>query len=186
MSDSLITKKAIASGIKELTQKKSFNKISIRDITDQCGLNRQTFYYHFQDKYELINWIYYQEGFAPLMEGITLDNWHLKLEELLHLMKREQTFYYNTVSHDESYFKDYLLTITTTLFKEAISHLDEENFVKTEKQQFISEFYAYGVCGMIIAWVKSGMREDPHQLAFQLKEVATHSERLGYVIYREN
>lgn len=55
MSDSLITKKAIASGIKELTQKKSFNKISIRDITDQCGLNRQTFYYHFQDKYELIN-----------------------------------------------------------------------------------------------------------------------------------
>lgn len=69
MSDALITKRAIATGLKELVDEKPFNKISIRDITEKCGLNRQTFYYHFQDKYELVNWIYYQEGFAPLMEG---------------------------------------------------------------------------------------------------------------------
>lgn len=185
MSDSLITKKAIASGLKELTLEKSFNKISIKDITNQCGLNRQTFYYHFQDKYELINWIYYQEGFAPLMEGITLDNWHLKVKELLILMKSEQTFYYNTISSDERYFKEFLLNITITLFKEAIKRLDEKRIVKKGEQNFIAEFYAYGVCGMIIAWVNSGMKEDPHQLAFNLKDIAINSERLAYVRYNE-
>ena len=44
-----LTKKAIAEGLKELCHHKDFNKISVRDITEQCGLNRQTFYYHFQD-----------------------------------------------------------------------------------------------------------------------------------------
>ncbi len=50
-----LTKKAIAEGLKELCHHKDFNKISVRDITEQCGLNRQTFYYHFQDKYELLD-----------------------------------------------------------------------------------------------------------------------------------
>ena len=100
MSDALITKRAIATGLKELVDEKPFNKISIRDITEKCGLNRQTFYYHFQDKYELVNWIYYQEGFAPLMEGVTFENWYLKVEDLLVLMKKEQSFYYSTISCD--------------------------------------------------------------------------------------
>lgn len=47
MSESLITKKAIAAGLKELMKRKSFDKITISDITNECGLNRQTFYYHF-------------------------------------------------------------------------------------------------------------------------------------------
>ena len=64
MSDSLITKKAIAQCLKNLAAEKSFLKISIGDITAACGLNRQTFYYHFQDKYELLDWIYYEECFV--------------------------------------------------------------------------------------------------------------------------
>lgn len=54
MSESLITKKAIAQALKNLCRDKAFDKISIADITTACGLNRQTFYYHFQDKYELL------------------------------------------------------------------------------------------------------------------------------------
>ena len=50
MSDSLITKKAIAAALKQVCREKPFDKISIADITAVCGLNRQTFYYHFQDK----------------------------------------------------------------------------------------------------------------------------------------
>ena len=49
MSDSLITKRALAKTLKELCQYRNFEKISINDLTNKCGLNRQTFYYHFQD-----------------------------------------------------------------------------------------------------------------------------------------
>ena len=66
MSDSLITKKAIAAALKQVCREKPFDKISIADITAVCGLNRQTFYYHFQDKYELLSWIYYNENFSKI------------------------------------------------------------------------------------------------------------------------
>lgn len=186
MSDSVITKKAIAKGLKELTLEKSFNKISIRDITEKCGLNRQTFYYHFQDKYELVNWIYYQEAFAPLMDGVTFENWHLKVEELLILMKTEAVFYQNTIRSDESCIEEYLFKITVALFKEAIETLDKKQVVKPEDEQFISEFFAYGVCGTIISWVKSGMKESPQTVAMNLKYIAISCERLAYTRYIDN
>nr|WP_231968781.1 TetR family transcriptional regulator [Thermoanaerobacterium sp. RBIITD] len=49
MANSQITKKVLANALKELMRSKSLNKISIQDIVDRCGLNRQTFYYHFHD-----------------------------------------------------------------------------------------------------------------------------------------
>lgn len=58
MANSAVTKKALARSFKELLQKQPLDKISIRDITEQSGMNRNSFYYHFQDKYELMNWIF--------------------------------------------------------------------------------------------------------------------------------
>ena len=75
MSDSLITKRALAKTLKELCQYRNFEKISINDLTNKCGLNRQTFYYHFQDKYDLLQWLYYDELFADIENIITFDNW---------------------------------------------------------------------------------------------------------------
>ncbi len=57
MSDSIITKKAIAVSLKDLMKKKSLAKITVSDIVKNCNLNRQTFYYHFKDKYDLLHWI---------------------------------------------------------------------------------------------------------------------------------
>ena len=59
--------------LKQLARKKPFDKISVSDITAVSGYNRQTFYYHFQDKYELLNWVYYQDIFADLVKGIDFD-----------------------------------------------------------------------------------------------------------------
>ena len=62
MSGSQITKKALALSIKKLMETIPLSKISIRQIADNCGVNRQTFYYHFKDKFDLVNWIYYTEA----------------------------------------------------------------------------------------------------------------------------
>lgn len=65
---SQITKRALASALKELLEHKPLNKITIADITEQCGVNRQTFYYHFQDIYALLEWIYTTDA-QRLLEG---------------------------------------------------------------------------------------------------------------------
>ena len=53
-----LTKKALAVSLKKLLSKKELSKITISNITDECGVNRQTFYYHFKDIYDLLEWIY--------------------------------------------------------------------------------------------------------------------------------
>ena len=75
MKEQTITKQAIVQSFKQLMKNKTFDKISISDITNACYLNRQTFYYHFQDKYELMNWIYYNEIFLPLVNELNKENY---------------------------------------------------------------------------------------------------------------
>ena len=88
MANSNITKKALAQSLKELGATKILDKITVADITDHCGVNRQTFYYHFNDKYELLSWIYNQDLFIPLTQDLTFENWVEKLIGLFTYMKQ--------------------------------------------------------------------------------------------------
>ena len=68
MSESQITKWALANSMKVLMQKRPMKKISISDIVEGCNMNRQSFYYHFKDKYDLVNWIYYTEFIVTIKD----------------------------------------------------------------------------------------------------------------------
>lgn len=73
MSESLITKEAIANGLKQVMKGKPFGKVTVTDITTACGLNRQSFYYHFHDKYDLLNWIFCNEVLVELTTDLTIE-----------------------------------------------------------------------------------------------------------------
>lgn len=185
MSESLITKRAIADSLKQLCREKPFDKISISDITAVCGLNRQTFYYHFQDKYELLSWIYYNENFSKITDDITLENWNEKILEMLKIMRNEKVFYSNTIREQERTFESYLFEMAKALFSEAILKLDEGARVSEEEREFDAEFYAYGICGVILSWAENGMKKEPELLAGRLKSLARATERLGYLRSQE-
>ena len=59
---SKLTKRALAASLKNCWPRSPCLKITIADITEDCGMNRMTFYYHFQDIYDLIDWICQEEG----------------------------------------------------------------------------------------------------------------------------
>lgn len=61
MADSIITKKAISDSFKKILKEKPFEKISVGEICEDCGLTRKSFYYHFRDKYDLVSWIFRYE-----------------------------------------------------------------------------------------------------------------------------
>ncbi len=77
MPDSSITKQALASSLKKLMQSESFNNIKIADICDGCKLNRKSFYYHFRDKYDLLNWIFDTEFSAISSSPQCNSTWEL-------------------------------------------------------------------------------------------------------------
>jgi len=187
MSESLITKKAIAAGIKELTKKKSFDKITVSDIAESCGLNRQTFYYHFQDKYDLVNWIYYNELIMNVTEQLTYDNCTDKVLQMLQRMKAEEYFYINTFKASvKKEFEEYLLKVTSDLFCEIVGRIAKRNIKMDEDEiRFISEFYSFGITGTIISWATKGMKETPEYLSAQLRNLALGTGKFAITRYFE-
>lgn len=186
MSESLITKKAIAAGLKELTKKKSFEKITVSDITEICGLNRQTFYYHFQDKFELVNWIYYNEAISVIVDELSYENWNEKVLLFLKKMKSEDYFYIGTLKlAAENEFREYLFRVTCELFGKIIGRIHQNENLSPEDKKFISEFYAFGIVGVIIAWAQNGMKETPEYLAKQFDQLAYGTEKFASDRFRE-
>lgn len=72
---SQVTKKALAAALKDQLLKKPLHKITINDITEECGINRMTFYYHFKDIYDLVEWTCVEDaarawkGIKPMIPG---------------------------------------------------------------------------------------------------------------------
>ena len=79
MADSNITKRALAAALKELMEEFPFIKISVADICAKCDINRKTFYYHFKDKYDLVNWIYDTEFMEAIRRKSYTSGWELSL-----------------------------------------------------------------------------------------------------------
>ena len=77
MADSNITKRALAAALKELIGEKAFEKISVGDICEKCEMNRKSFYYHFKDKYDLVNWIFDTEFIAATNKKRYETGWDL-------------------------------------------------------------------------------------------------------------
>ena len=90
-----ITKKALEASLKKLMMKKPLDKITIRDITDDCGISRMTFYYHFQDIYDLIEWVCVEDARAALQGKKTCATWNEGLEQIFEAVLDNKTFILN-------------------------------------------------------------------------------------------
>ena len=177
---SLLTEKALAASLKKLLEKKTLDKITVKDITDDCGVNRQTFYYHFQDKYELLDWIYYNEAISVMTEGLTFENWSSRIYRMLTQMKKEDYFYINAFkASGQKEFEAYLFSVAKELFKEIIANLSGEKEVKLEDMDFIASFFSYGTVGIIVAWAQEGMRESPEFLKERFENLVLDSKNLA-------
>ncbi len=184
MSNANITKRELAESLKRLTSGKLFEQVTVGDIVKECGVNRQTFYYHFSDKYELLDWIYYNETFVPLTADISFGNWDEKLYELLQIMRNNRAFYMNTIKCSNNFFEEYLLKMLTTLFETAVEDLDVRKQLTLEKKRLASKIFAHGLTGVVIEWAMGGMKADEKVLAENMKELVENIERLSYYIYQ--
>ncbi|HAH79271.1 MAG TPA: dihydroxyacetone kinase transcriptional activator DhaS [Ruminococcaceae bacterium] len=184
MSDSLITKKAIAASMKELMKRKSLEKITVSDIVQNCGLNRQTFYYHFQDKYDLVNWIYYNEVVSVIAQKADYHDWSEVVLDVLNIMKRNRRFYISALNvNGQNAFQEYFFNVTKDVLLELINgitdHRPQDDPLEEDEKNFIAEFYTYGLVGVVVQWARSGMREPPEEIASRLRRLVEDSRRVA-------
>lgn len=62
-------KEQMAESLKKLMKQKSLQKITIQEITDDCGMNRYTFYYHFKDIYDLLSCVFHEEALSLIRKS---------------------------------------------------------------------------------------------------------------------
>ena len=175
------TKHMLTASLKKIMAQKPLNKISIREICEDCGVNRQTFYYHFADKYALLGQIYKQEIFDPFTDGLTFENWNTHLLQMFETMAADAALYKNAVLHADDEFRRFLFQSAATLFRDAVAKLNLRSGlqVSEEEQHFIADFFAYGITGTVLDWVRSGMRKTPDQLAAQLRHLAADCQKVA-------
>lgn len=92
MADSNITKRALAAALKELMEEMPFSKISISDICSKCDMNRKSFYYHFKDKYDLVNWIFDNEFISIAKEKQYSEDMEL-ISDVCNFLYENHSFY---------------------------------------------------------------------------------------------
>ncbi len=168
MADSNITKNALAVSMKKLMEKKPFSKISVGDICEDCGMNRKSFYYHFRDKYDLVNWIFYVD-FIERMEWSSWRNGGDMLEALCSHFYRERLFYQNALQVEgQNSFREYFCGMLRPVLMLLTQNLVEEG----RKKEFYIAFLCEGVLGELVYWLREGSKITPEEFVEDLHDIS--------------
>ena len=153
--------------MKECMKTTPVDAITVRQITERCGVTRQTFYRNFLDKYDLINWYFDKllaRSFEHMGRGTTvLDS----LEKKFTYIQEEKAFFAAAFRYDrqnslrEHDFELILEFYSNLIFQKTGRRPDAET-------SFLLEMYCRGSIYMTVKWLLGGMKFPPAQLAKQL------------------
>ena len=169
---SQVTKRALEQSLKNLLLKKPLTKITVGDITEDCGINRMTFYYHFKDIYDLVEWSCLEDAKRAFDEKKTYDTWQQGLLQIFKAVQENKPFILNVYRcvHREQVEK-YLQPLVDQLLLNVINEEAAGITVRDEDKQFIAQVYSYMFIGLMLDWIKDDMREDPQQIVEKLSKL---------------
>lgn len=169
---SSITKKALAQSLKKIMATKDVNKVTINDITEDCGVNRQTFYYHFADIYDLLEWIYKNEVIEKIEKiesGNLLENWQNGFLYVFEYILENKKFVHNTYnSVSRETLLKFIYKQTNNLITKVIEEKSKNISINESNKKFISNFYKYAFVGVVQDWIEKGMIEEPKNIVNKL------------------
>ena len=155
---SQITKRALAVSLKNMLLKKPLNKITINDIAEDCGINRMTFYYHFKDIYDLVEWTC-EEDAAKALEGKkTYNTWQQGFLNIFYAVLENKPFImnvYRSVSREQ--VEIYLYRVTYDLLIGVVNERSANMSVSEDDKKFIADFYKFAFVGIMLEWIKNDM-----------------------------
>lgn len=154
---SLNTKRTLAESLKTIMKKKPFSKITISEIIADCGVNRKTFYYHFEDIYALLKWMFENEAIEVIKNFDLLVDYE---DAILFVMDYvEKNEYIINCVHDaigRNEIKRFFFADFNEIAKNFIESVEKETGVELspDYRAFLSEFYTEALVGVLFDWVK--------------------------------
>lgn len=174
------TKQALEQSLKKLMQVKALDKITIRDITTDCGISRMAFYYHFKDIYDLIEWVCIEDAGRALQGKKTYDTWQEGLLQIFEAVLENKVFVlnaYRCISRDQ--MERFLHKLTYDLIRGVVEEKSQGVRISMEDKSFIADFYKYNFVGIMLDWIRQGMTADPRviveKMSTTLQGAVAHS-----------
>ena len=166
------TKKLIFDTFITLLEKKPFDRITVKDIVEACDINRNTFYYYYSDIYDMLEEVFMKE----LNELITAHkegkSWGAAFIKVAYVAYEHKKLINNIcASRSYEYFENYMYKVCNSIMIDLVQFMAQGMDVPEEDVEFIASFYEYAFVGIISEWFRTGMREEPLELASQLSLV---------------
>ena len=153
------TKESLGAALKQMLTVKPIDKITVKDLVEICGVNRQTFYYHFDDVYDLLEWVFEEDANRVLPSEVVYEHWRDEVMMFFKNLADNSVFALNIYNSNSRiymlrYFKRRLQGCIRSF---AIIVSEGKNIDRTDFE-FVVEFYANGIVGLISQWLDLGMQ----------------------------
>lgn len=145
MADSMLTKKALAFALKAQLCEEPLDKISIGEICERCNLNRKSFYYHFDSKPDLVNWIFDTEFFNDVDTDSDSLSWQ-DLETLCGYLYDHKNFYRKVLKSQEAgFFTSHLKELIEPILNSKLREITESNFITDFQLIFFTDAFIFTI-----------------------------------------
>ena len=170
------TKEKIATAVKELMRQKSIRKITVQDIMDETGMKRQSFYYHFQDIYDVIEWICFKELIhkVDVEQETSIEEW---LGDLIDTIEEDRCFY-RKLANEVEWRRIALRAkeLVAEQIEKLLLHSRESEGNTTEENLFLIDFFSTSLIYYLLDFIsnKKIMTEEERR-----KQIALAVQALG-------
>ena len=178
MAMAQLTKNAIMDAFVRLLEQTPMDQITVQAITAECGISRNTFYYHYSDIYALLKAMLQRDMDTLLARRQPREHASEGLRRLIEYISTRQRMVqhiYSAVGH--ATMEDYLLDTTWDLFMAYILDTAEGLNPSKEDLEFICYSYQFMLIGILLGWVRRGMKGDLAELLERAQRLFFHGTR---------
>ena len=154
------TKMDILHTLLEMLRDTPLDEITVKDLTERCGISRQAFYYHFADIYAVVDWGLQQElqKLQTMPELVTQFGRNLVVEGALEQMRANRSTVLNAYrAFERSYVEHYLKKSNYPVLQHKLGHEAEGLQVTEDQIAFVAELYTVGLLSVVLNWLDRGM-----------------------------
>lgn len=172
------TKRALAASLKKRLTQTTLDRITIQQLVDDAEVSRKTFYYHFQDVYDLLEWLLVDEGKRVLEGNTTADTWQIGLGNVLEYLQDNRNIILNifrSVQQEVNYLKVHVTKLILPLMERIFEEQPGHERVSPEDREFVLKFYSLGIVELVMVWIENGMKPDAEILMRQVNKIFTGS-----------
>lgn len=172
-----LTKQSLAQALRTLLTRSPLGGITVQDIVNEAGVSRKTFYYHFHDIYDLMEWVLYEDADRMVEVNEKAGNWQQSMVNVLEYMRENKALVYNLVdSLQDGMLRDSIHDLVVPLLTRTFQELNVSLHLPQAQLDFFMAMQAHGVVGILFDWISDGMKGSPESL---IEKFASYVEFLG-------